>query len=145
MTIEDLQALATKFGADDVPSFINKYVKRIVQSNSIPIEVNTDFDYKKKEPKGRIYLCLEIVNNSLLRFVPAYDYFNARWFTSLYADIDHIITVITFDQKKNPVRQEFETKLKTEIAEGKFVDRDTGRIIGADEVDASRTYPTEKE
>lgn len=145
MTIEDLQTLATRFGADDVPDFINKYVKRIVQSNSIPIEVNTDFDYKKKEPKGSIYKCLEIINNSLLRFVPTFDYFNARWFTSLYADIDHIITVVTFDQKKNTVRQEFETKLKTEIAEGKFVDRDTGRIIGADEVDASRTYPTEKE
>lgn len=145
MKISDLQALVAKFGAADIPEFFNKYVKRVVQSNSIPIEVNTDFDYKKKEPIGSIYQCLEVVDDSLLRFVPTFDYFNARWFTSLYADIDHIITIITFDQKKNPVRQELEDKLKTEIAEGKFVNRDTGRIIGADQVDEIRTYPSEKE
>lgn len=145
MTINDLEALASRFGAADVPEFITKYVKRIVQTNSIPIEINTDFNYKTKEPIGSIHQCLEVVNGTLLRIVPSQDYFNMRWFTSLYIDIEHIATVITFDQKKNPVRQELETKLKTEIAEGKFVNRDTGRIIGADEVDKIRTYPSEKE
>lgn len=144
MTIDDLQLLADKFGESSVPEFINKYVKKLVQDNVIPIEVNTDFNYKKKEPIGPIYRCVEVLGN-FLRFVPAQDYFNQRWFTSFYADIDHIATVMTFDQTKNTVRQEFEEKLKTEIAEGKFVNRDTGRIIGADEPEQIRTYPSEKE
>lgn len=144
MTIDDLQLLASNFGAADVPEFINKYVKKLVQDNVIPIEVNTDFNYKKDEPIGPIYRCIEVVG-CFLRFVPAQDYFNQRWFTSFYADIDHIATVMTFDQKKNKVRQELEEKLKTEIAEGKFVDRDTGRIIGADEPEKIRSYPKDKE
>lgn len=145
MTISDLQALATKFGAADVVEFFNNYVKTLVQSNGIPIEVNTDFNYKDKKPVGSIYKCIEAIDDSLLRFVPALDYFNQRWFTSFYVSIFHITSIITFDQKKNTVRQEFETKLKTEIANGEFANRDTGHIIGADEVDAHRTYPTTKE
>lgn len=144
MTLDDLQLLASNFGMSDVPEFINKYVKKLVQDNVIPIEVNTDYNYKKDEPIGPIYRCIEVVG-CLLRFVPAQDYFNQRWFTSFYADIDHIATVMTFDQKKNKVRQELEEKLKTEIAEGKFVDRDTGRIIGADEPEKIRSYPKDKE
>lgn len=149
MVLHDLEVLAAKFGessdAEGVVNFINNYVKKFVQDNVIPIEVNTDFNYKTNTPIGPIYRCIEIVNDTMIRFVPAQDYFNQRWFTSFYADIDHIATIMTFDKKKNIVRQEFEEKLKTEIAEGKFVDRDTGRIIGADEHDKIRTYPNENE
>ena len=144
MTIDDLQTIANNFGETDIPSFFNKYVKRFVQINAISIEVNTDYNYKDKKPIGPIYHCVEVIGN-LLRFVPAADYFNNRWFVSLYAGIDHITTLMTFDQKKNKFRQEYESKLKTEIAEGKFVNRDTGRIIGADEPEHIRTYPSEKE
>jgi len=144
MTLADLTSLAGDLGAADIPELFNKFVKNVSLISGKVIEVNTDFNYRKKEIIGPIYHCAGVTGN-LIRLVPANDYANNRYFNSLYVDAERLATIMTFDQAVNKFRQEYEAKIKTEIAEGKFVDRDTGRIIGADEPEKIRSYPKEKE
>lgn len=144
MTIADLESLAGEFGAAGIPELFNKYVKNVSLISGKVIEINTDFQYRKKEVIGPIYYCAGVTGN-LIRLVPALDYANNRFYNSLYVDAERLATIMTFDKAANKFRQEFEAKLKSEIAEGKFVDRDTGRIIGADEPEQIRSYPSEKE
>jgi len=144
MTTADLNAIATQIGAADIPELFNNYVKNIALVSGKVIEIITDYDYKAKKPRGIIYHCAGMVGN-LIRLVPAFDYFCNRHFESLYVDPERIALVLTLDQSINKYRQAYIAKLKQEIGEGKFVNRDTGRIIGADEVEAQRTYPSTKE
>lgn len=144
MTLNDLTTLAGEIGAAGIPDLFNKFIKNVSLISGKVIEINTDFDYRKKAVIGPIYFCAGVTGN-LIRLVPAMDYPNNRYFNSLYVDAERIVTIMTFDQAVNKFRQEYETKLKTEIAEGKFVNRDTGRIIGADEPERIRTYPSKKE
>jgi hypothetical protein len=144
MTLADLTSLAGVLGAADIPELFNKFIKNVSLISGKVIEINTDFDYRKKEIVSPIYYCAGVTGN-LIRLVPANDYAVNRHFNSLYVDAERLATVMTFDQTVNKFRQEYEAKLKTEIAEGKFVNRDTGRIIGADEPERIRTYPSEKE